>query len=82
MVISGCPRVDIQATALQLLQLLDKRFFGTVGLLQSDKEKGKTSMPHAAELNENTIFVVEFHCVVSFALSLRLESADHIHDLF
>lgn len=48
MVISGCPRVDIQATALQLLQLLDKRFFGTVGLLQSDKEKGKTrEFPHS-----------------------------------
>lgn len=45
MVISGCPRVDIQATALQLLQLLDKRFFGTVGLLQSDKVKGKTNNP-------------------------------------
>jgi hypothetical protein len=38
---TGCPRVDIQATALQLLQILDKRFFGTVGLLQSEKEKGE-----------------------------------------
>lgn len=41
MVISGCPRVDIQATALQLLQILDKRFFGSVGLLQGEKEKGE-----------------------------------------
>jgi hypothetical protein len=41
-VITGCPRVDVQATALQLLQILDKRFFGTVGLLQSEKEKGES----------------------------------------
>lgn len=40
MVISGCPRLNIQATALQLLQILDKRFFGSVGLLQGEKEKG------------------------------------------
>lgn len=38
---TGCPRVDVQATALQLLQILDKRFFGTVGLLQGEKEKGE-----------------------------------------
>lgn len=27
---TGCPRPNIRDTALQLLQLLDKRFFGTV----------------------------------------------------
>lgn len=42
LVITGCPRVDVQATALQLLQLLDKRFFGNVGLLQGEKEKGRS----------------------------------------
>lgn len=41
LVITGCPRVDVQATALQLLQILDKRFFGTVGLLQSEKKEGE-----------------------------------------
>lgn len=39
---TGCPRVDVQATALQLLQILDKRFFGTVRQLQGEKQKGKS----------------------------------------
>lgn len=30
---TGCPRPVVRDTALQLLQLLDKRFFGAVGLL-------------------------------------------------
>ncbi|KAK9694916.1 hypothetical protein QE152_g33207 [Popillia japonica] len=30
---TGCPRPIVRDTALQLLQLLDKRFFGAVGLL-------------------------------------------------
>lgn len=38
---TGCPRVEVHATALQLLQILDKRFFGSVvGTLHSDNEKG------------------------------------------
>ncbi|KAI5701919.1 hypothetical protein M8J75_014651 [Diaphorina citri] len=32
---TGCPRTQIHETALQLLHLLDKRFFGTVDLLVS-----------------------------------------------
>lgn len=30
---TGCPRPVVRDTALQLLQLLDKRFFGAVGPL-------------------------------------------------
>lgn len=30
---TGCPRPAVRDTALQLLQLLDKRFFGAVGPL-------------------------------------------------
>lgn len=37
---TGCPRVEIHSTAIQLLQVLDKRFFGTVGPLQPEGEKG------------------------------------------
>lgn len=33
---TGCPRTLIHTTALQLLQILDKRFFGTIGPLQSE----------------------------------------------
>lgn len=38
---TGCPRAPIHESALQLLQLLDKRFFGTVGLLPADDDNGK-----------------------------------------
>lgn len=38
---TGCPRTDVHSTAIQLLQVLDKRFFGSVGPLQCETEKGK-----------------------------------------
>lgn len=38
---TGCPRVDVHTIAVQLLQVLDKRFFGNVGPLQTEGEKGK-----------------------------------------
>jgi len=42
LLMTGCPRVEVHATALQLLQILDKRFFGSVvGTLHSDNEKGR-----------------------------------------
>lgn len=37
---TGCPRTEIHSTALQLIQILDKRFFGTVGPLQNENDKG------------------------------------------
>ncbi|BES98592.1 furry homolog (Drosophila) [Nesidiocoris tenuis] len=37
---TGCPRSEIQEQALQLLQILDKRFFGAVGPLPADGEPG------------------------------------------
>lgn len=36
------PRVEVHSTALQLLQILDKRFFGNVGPLESEGDKGRT----------------------------------------
>lgn len=41
LLMTGCPRIDVHTVAVQLLQVLDKRFFGNVGLLQSEREKGK-----------------------------------------
>lgn len=41
LLMTGCPRVEIHSTALLLLQILDKRFFGNVSTLHSDNEKGK-----------------------------------------
>lgn len=38
---TGCPRTLVHTTALQLLQILDKRFFGTIGPLQSDLKDGE-----------------------------------------
>lgn len=35
---TGCPRTNIHTTALHLLQILDKRFFGTIGPLRSDSD--------------------------------------------
>lgn len=41
LLMTGCPRVDVYTTAVQLLQVLDKRFFGNVGPLQNEGDKGK-----------------------------------------
>ena len=40
---TGCPRTNIHETALQLLQILDKRFFGSVSPLASESEQGLDS---------------------------------------
>ena len=37
---TGCPRTQVHETALQLLQILDKRFFGNVGPLVSENDTG------------------------------------------
>jgi len=39
---TGCPRTLVHETALQLLQVLDKRFFGTVGPLPAEGDAGKS----------------------------------------
>uniref|UniRef100_A0A182QIV4 Cell morphogenesis protein N-terminal domain-containing protein n=1 Tax=Anopheles farauti TaxID=69004 RepID=A0A182QIV4_9DIPT len=39
LLMTGCPRVEVHSTALQLLQILDKRFFGNVGPLQTENER-------------------------------------------
>lgn len=52
LLLTGCPRLDVQSTAVQLLQVLDKRFFGNVGPLQNECDKGKH--------NNNTIDMVWF----------------------
>ncbi|XP_063392996.1 protein furry isoform X2 [Cydia fagiglandana] len=47
---TGCPRAPVHESALQLLQLLDKRFFGTVGPLpvadpdNAGSEKGRGTL--------------------------------------
>ncbi|XP_049295872.1 protein furry isoform X4 [Anopheles funestus] len=43
LLMTGCPRVEVHSTALQLLQILDKRFFGNVGPLhtETDRESDK-----------------------------------------
>ncbi|GAB0100590.1 protein furry [Sergentomyia squamirostris] len=41
LLMTGCPRIAVHSTAIQLLQVLDKRFFGTVGPLHPESEKGK-----------------------------------------
>ncbi|XP_066250595.1 protein furry isoform X1 [Euwallacea similis] len=45
---TGCPRQSVRDTALQLLQLLDKRFFGTLAPLQegdlAEGDKGRDTL--------------------------------------
>lgn len=41
LLMTGCPRGDVHSIAVQLLQVLDKRFFGNVGPLQNEGEKGE-----------------------------------------
>ncbi|XP_017780111.1 PREDICTED: protein furry isoform X2 [Nicrophorus vespilloides] len=45
---TGCPRPVVRDTALQLLQILDKRFFGTVGPLAegdlAEGDKGRSTL--------------------------------------
>lgn len=58
---TGCPRTLVHETALQLLQVLDKRFFGSVGPLASDGETGefelriKCARVHEAEIREQML---------------------------
>uniref|UniRef100_A0A2C9GWQ8 Protein furry n=1 Tax=Anopheles funestus TaxID=62324 RepID=A0A2C9GWQ8_ANOFN len=39
LLMTGCPRVEVHSTALQLLQILDKRFFGNVGPLHTETDR-------------------------------------------
>uniref|UniRef100_A0A1B6DZ54 Protein furry n=1 Tax=Clastoptera arizonana TaxID=38151 RepID=A0A1B6DZ54_9HEMI len=43
---TGCPRTHVHETALQLLQILDKRFFGAVGPLPAE---GETASGHIGD---------------------------------
>lgn len=44
LLMTGCPRVEVHSTALQLLLILDKRFFGNVGPLQTEGDKGRKTL--------------------------------------
>lgn len=46
LLMTGCPRVEVHSTALLLLQILDKRFFGSVGPLHAENEKGMFLQPY------------------------------------
>ncbi|XP_054276805.1 protein furry-like [Macrosteles quadrilineatus] len=41
---TGCPRTQVHETALQLLQVLDKRFFGAVGPLPAEGDTGESTL--------------------------------------
>ncbi|XP_059089513.1 protein furry-like isoform X3 [Tigriopus californicus] len=50
---TGCPRTQIHETALQLLQILDKRFFGSISPLGSENEQddGNDTLPRRSTLD-------------------------------
>lgn len=68
LLMTGCPRVDVYTTAVQLLQVLDKRFFGNVGPLQNEGDKGKFSLS-SSSLHSH-IDVVCLTVYVSFPYSV------------
>ncbi|KAJ9600370.1 hypothetical protein L9F63_009340, partial [Diploptera punctata] len=49
---TGCPRTLVHETALQLLQVLDKRFFGAVGPLPAEGDIEKIN-ERMANLHNN-----------------------------
>ena len=65
---TGCPRTNIHETALQLLQILDKRFFGSVSPLDSVgadgadcKTTAKAAMGSAAKPTSAAACLVAAH---------------------
>lgn len=65
LLMTGCPRVNVHSTAIQLLQILDKRFFGSVGPLQGETDKGK--------LIESEFFACHIFFPLSDHMSISLE---------
>lgn len=64
---TGCPRIDVYTTAVQLLQVLDKRFFGNVGPLQNECDKGKLSISSFPLSLPRSIRVIAWLAVVANA---------------
>jgi hypothetical protein len=50
---TGCPRTLVHETALQLLQVLDKRFFGAVGPLPAEGDMGKSIVHSESSISKN-----------------------------
>lgn len=68
LLMTGCPRIDVHTTAVQLLQVLDKRFFGNVGPLQTECEKGKIFF----------VIIIKYFHSIFFASSLSHKDIHHV----
>ncbi|KAL5290083.1 FRY family protein [Megaselia abdita] len=51
LLMTGCPRINIHTTALQLLQVLDKRFFGSINHLHVDNDNKDEEMKNNGTLD-------------------------------
>jgi len=73
---TGCPRTLVHETALQLLQVLDKRFFGTVGPLPAEGDAGKSaiSVAYTWVCHVHVLTVFRF---VNASLTCRLALANY-----
>ena len=65
---TGCPRAPVHDAALQLLQLLDQRFFGNVGPLPATEP----------ETSKFTKFVRSFHLPNEINITFLYEIL-HLH---
>lgn len=58
---TGCPRAPVHDAALQLLQLLDQRFFGNVGPLPATElEAGKLIIHVFMHYNTMLVYHISF----------------------
>lgn len=72
LLMTGCPRVDVYTTAVQLLQVLDKRFFGNVGPLQNEGDRGKlffSLQPPSPTLSVHSLYSNRLVSLVYFVFS-------------
>ncbi|KAK6628762.1 hypothetical protein RUM43_002578 [Polyplax serrata] len=60
---TGCPRTQVHETALQLLQVLDKRFFGNVGPLTTEGDSAVLNILVALAVSKPHVFTAELRQV-------------------
>jgi len=68
---TGCPRAPVHDAALQLLQLLDQRFFGNVGPLPATElEAGKFLFFSSVFITVSALYIILFHMLCMIFLLL------------
>lgn len=66
---SGCPRASISETALQLLQVLDKRFFGSLSPLMDEQGENGDGLSGDVVLRPKNISTLDVLLATSYSRS-------------